>query len=219
MTEKEKDKVSHESEGQQGQNGSANPSAWTAQGKEGPAPDEGQAPAAGQKAEGGEAAAVPMVEDQQAELFRQLEEARAEAAEYSAGWQRERADFSNYRKRVERDQAQLGDGIRAGVFKRFLELADDLERALKNRPPMEGEVAQWADGVEMIYHKLQTILESNGVTEVPAKEHDAFDPYIHEALSHDESPDHASGEIIEVVQKGYKIGERIIRPALVRVAR
>ena len=219
MTEKEKDKVSQESEGQQGQNGSVNPTAWAGQSKGASNPDETQAPAAGQKAEEGEAAAVPMVEDRQAELLKQLEEARAEAAEYSAGWQRERADFSNYRKRVERDQAQLGDDIRAGVFKRFLELADDLERALKNRPAMEGEADQWADGVEMIYHKLQTILESNGVTEVPAKEHDPFDPYIHEALSHDESPDHASGEIIEVVQRGYKIGERIIRPALVRVAR
>lgn len=219
MTEKEKGKVSQGAEEQQGMNGSPDAAACAAQGKQDSAPEQAQASSTEQKAKENAAGSVSTVEDQQAELLKQIEKARAEAAEYSAGWQRERADFSNYRKRVERDQAQLGDSIRASVFKRFLELADDLERALKNRPPMEGEVAQWADGVEMIYHKLQTILESNGVTEIPAKEHDLFDPYIHEALSHDESPDHASGEIIEVVQKGYKIGDRIIRPALVRVAR
>jgi molecular chaperone GrpE len=164
-------------------------------------------------------------EEQQAEVIneeyqhleKELEQSRHQATQNLEGWQRERAEFSNYKRRIEREQAQMGQNITAEVIRKYLVILDDLERALKARPT-EGEGAAWAQGVELIYRKLQSVLESEGVLRIQA-ETDMFNPNIHEAISHEESPDHESGEIIEVVQQGYKIGERIIRPALVRVAR
>lgn len=149
------------------------------------------------------------------ELKKELEQALQQAAENFEGWQRERADFSNYKKRIERDYALTNEVITAKIIKKYLVIVDDLGRALKARP-VDGEGAGWSKGIEMIYHKLQKILEAEGITPVPT---DQFDPTYHEAISHEECPDCKSGEIIEVVQQGYQLGERVIRPALVRVAR
>ncbi len=149
------------------------------------------------------------------ELKKELEQARQQAAENFEGWQRERADFSNFKKRVERDYAQTSESITAEIIKEYLVIVDDLERALKARP-VNGDGAGWAEGIELIYRKLQKILESKGVTPIAM---DQFDPTFHEAISHEDCPGCESGEIIEVVQQGYQLGERVIRPALVRVAR
>lgn len=154
---------------------------------------------------------------QAAALTQELEKTRQQAAENFEGWQRERADFMNYKKRIERDQSQMSNNITGEVIKKYLVILDDLERALKSRPT-EGDGARWAEGIELIYRKVQNILESEGVTRIPA-ETETFDPNRHQAITHDDSPDHKSGEIIEVLQHGYKIGDRILRPALVRVAR
>lgn len=150
-------------------------------------------------------------------LVQDLEKARQKAEENFDGWQRERADFMNYRKRIERDQSLMSTNVKGEIIKKYLVIMDDLDRALKSRPA-ENEVAKWSEGVELIYRKLQNILEAEGVSRFPTGD-EAFDPNCHEAISHEDNPDHASGEIIEVVQYGYKIGDRILRPALVRVAR
>ncbi len=152
------------------------------------------------------------------ELQEDLEQTRQKADDNLEGWRRERAEFSNYRKRVERDQAQLAGNITGEVIKKYLVILDDLSRALKTRPT-EGEGASWSQGIELIYRKLQNILDAEGVTRIPAESGQEFNPEIHEAITHEESPDHEGGEIIEVVQQGYKIGDRVLRPALVRVAR
>ncbi len=152
------------------------------------------------------------------ELQEDLEQAQQKADENLEGWRRERAEFNNYRRRIERDQAQLAGNLTGEVIKKYLVVLDDLARALKTRPS-EGEGAAWSQGIELIYRKLQNILDSEGVARIPAEEGQEFNPEIHEAITHEESPDHESGEIIEVVQQGYKIGERVLRPALVRVAR
>jgi molecular chaperone GrpE len=151
------------------------------------------------------------------QLEKDLEQSRQQATQNLEGWQRERAEFSNYKRRIEREQAQMAQNITAEVIRKYLVILDDLERALKARPE-EGEGAAWAQGIELIYRKLQNVLEAEGVIRIQA-ETEMFNPNVHEAISHEESPDHESGDIIEVVQQGYKIGERIIRPALVRVAR
>ena len=150
-------------------------------------------------------------------LKKQLEEAEARAAENLDGWQRSQAEFVNYKNRIHRDQETQRGMMRGDILRRVLPVMDDLERALKARPT-EGEGASWAQGVELIYRKLQSILEAEGVQRIPA-EGLPFDPTQHEALMQDDSPDHKSGEVIEVLQQGYKIGERVLRPALVRVAR
>jgi molecular chaperone GrpE len=160
------------------------------------------------------------IEDRKEEyeqLEKELEQTRQQATQNLEGWQRERAEFSNYKRRIEREQAQIAQNITAEVIKKYLIILDDLERALKARP-QEGEGAAWAHGIELICRKVQNILEVEGVVRLPA-EGELFNPTIHEAISNEDSEDHDSGEIIEVVQQGYQIGDRIIRPALVRVAR
>ncbi len=150
-------------------------------------------------------------------LEKDLAEAQAKASEYLDGWQRSRAEFANYKKRIEREQAQTYQNAAGAVIKRYLDVLDDLERALKSRP-QEGEGADWANGIELIYRKLLSYLESEGVKQM-ASEGDYFDPNLHEAVSSEASDRHESGQIIEVLQHGYLLGDRILRPAAVRVAK
>jgi molecular chaperone GrpE len=150
-------------------------------------------------------------------LKQALEESRLKSEEYLEGWQRARAEFANFRKRVDRERMQSQQTAAASIIRRYLEIVDDLERALKNRPE-EGEGAEWAGGIELVYRKFLKILESDGVKPMQA-EGEEFDPNLHEAITHEDSPEHESGQVIEVVQTGYMIGDKVLRPALVRVAR
>jgi molecular chaperone GrpE len=150
-------------------------------------------------------------------LQEKLAETEAKAADNLDGWQRAQAEFANYKKRLARDQEQLTAEVRGRVIKRYLEIVDDLERALKSTP-QEGAGAEWAQGVEIIYKKLIAYLESEGLTRMhPLGEH--FDPNLHEAVTQEESPEHESGTIIEVLRPGYLFGERVLRPASVKVAK
>jgi molecular chaperone GrpE len=150
-------------------------------------------------------------------LKKELDAIRLKSDEYLEGWQRARAEFANFRKRIDREREQSHQTAAGTIIRRYLEILDDLERALSNRPP-EGEGAIWAGGIELIYRKFLKTLESEGVKRMEA-EGEMFDPNMHEAISHEESPDHESGQIIEVVQPGYMLGDRVLRPALVRVAK
>jgi len=149
-------------------------------------------------------------------LKQELQEWQDKANEYLDGWQRARADFANYKKRIERDQAIINQNAAANIIRRFLEIIDDLELALKNRPA-EGDGAGWAEGVELIYRKLSSMLESEGVSPIEA-EGQFFDPNLHEAITYEQHPELESGQIIAVVKQGYRMGDRVLRPAQVRVA-
>ncbi len=156
------------------------------------------------------------LEEQVDALQISLDEMTAKAEEYLDGWQRARAEFANYKKRVLRDHTDIRQVARGEVIKLFLDIADDLERALQEKPG-NGEGATWADGIEIIFQKLRTRLESEGIKPMnPMGEE--FDPNIHEALMKEESEEYESGQIIEVMQEGYWIGDKVLRPALVRVA-
>jgi molecular chaperone GrpE len=164
---------------------------------------------------------VPVVipEAEITQLRSDLEQALAKATEYLEGWQRERAEFYNYKKRMEREQAQGGQNAFGNAIRRYLDIADDLARALKSKNrPTEGEPAVWADGIDLIHRKMIGAFEADGVKMIDANSN-FFDPNLHEAISNEDSPDHESGQIIEIVQPGYTLGERVIRPARVRVAR
>jgi molecular chaperone GrpE len=150
-------------------------------------------------------------------LSAELEQVRAQSLEYFEGWQRERADFANYKRRIERDQIQMSQTVNWNIIKKYLVVMDDLERALKARPT-EGDGAKWAEGIDLIYRKFQTIIENENIKRIPADAAE-FDPNMHEAISHEDSPDHESGQVIEVLQQGYMLGDRVLRPALVRVAK
>ena len=160
---------------------------------------------------------TPSKEEMISSLEQELAQAQAKADEYLDGWQRARAEFANYKKRVERDQVLSSQNATANAVKRFLEILDDLERALRNRP-QEGEGAQWSNGVELIYRKFMNMIEAEGV-KVMDVSGQFFDPNMHEAISQEDSTDHESGQIIGVVQQGYLLGDRVLRPARVRVAR
>lgn len=150
-------------------------------------------------------------------LNSRLKDAQNEAAANLDGWQRERAEFSNYKKRIDRDHAQTKQDITGQIIKKYLVILDDLELALKDKPKDPSGCA-WADGIELIARKLYSILQSEGVEPI-CENKVPFDPNIHEAISHEENPDFASGEVIEVVRQGYKLGDRTLRPAMVRVAK
>ncbi len=150
-------------------------------------------------------------------LQKELEKSRSQAASYFEGWQRERADFLNYKKRVDRDSAQVYQNSLVSVLKKYLVILDDLDRALKTRPTV-GEGVAWSEGIELILRKLTNLLESEGVSRMETG-NDTFDPNRHEAVTYEESPAHQSGQIIEVIQPGYLLGDRVIRPAQVRVAK
>jgi len=151
------------------------------------------------------------------EIALELDKTRTLADEYLDGWQRARADFSNYKKRIEREQADLYQTISGTIVKQYLDVVDDLALAIKSRP-QSGEGAEWANGIELVFRKLLTILENQGITPMNAQG-EIFNPTLHEAISSEDNEDFESGEIIEVIKQGYMIGERVLRPALVRVAR
>lgn len=150
-------------------------------------------------------------------LNTRLDELEKEAASNLNGWQRERAEFSNYKKRVERDHAQSRQDITGAIIKKYLVVLDDLELALKNKPK-GGQGEAWANGIELIARKLLSIIEAEGVERI-SENRVMFDPTIHEAISSEENADFESGEVIEVIRHGYKLGDRVLRPAMVRVAR
>jgi len=146
-------------------------------------------------------------------LKKQLEEAQAKAAEYKDGWMRSQAEFVNYKNRMQRDNELMYASMKGDIIKKVLPALDDLERAMQNRPADDA----WANGIELIARKLQNLLDAEGLKRIEA-EGAEFNPTFHEAISHEHNEDFESGHVIAVVQNGYKLGERVIRPALVRVA-
>jgi molecular chaperone GrpE len=163
-------------------------------------------------------AMVALTFDEYDALEKELESLQAQVEEQQDGWLRTRADFDNYKKRVQRDAARSYQDALASIIKIYLTIADDLERALKNRPET-AEVTGWVDGIELIYQKLLNQIKNQGVERMDVNPGDDFDPNIHEAITQEEHPDYQEGQIIDVVQTGYRISDRIIRPAMVRVAR
>lgn len=149
-----------------------------------------------------------------ADLEKKLAEAEALAAEYKDGWQRSVADFQNYRKRVDAEKVETYQNAVGSIIKQYLPILDDLERALATRPAD----LPWVEGIELIYRKLQFILEAEGLKRIEA-EGQQFDPNFHEAIQQEPCDGYDSGQVIEVIRNGYLLGERVIRPAMVRVAK
>ena len=143
----------------------------------------------------------------------QLAEAQSKAQEYLDALQRERADFTNFRRRAEAEAQQSYRYATGAVIKKFLAVMDDLERALAHRPAGES----WADGVELVYRKYQALLDAEGVTRIEA-EGKPFAPNLHEAVMQEPSEQYESGTVTAVLQQGYMHGERVLRPAMVKVA-
>lgn len=145
-----------------------------------------------------------------------LAELRRQRDEYYELLLRKAAEFDNYRKRVERERRERADAAAVDLLLDLLPIIDDLERALTAEAGSDGE--GYRRGVEMIHRKLTEMLGRRGVTPIEAVGA-VFDPHLHQAVVHEVSPDHREGEIIEEYRRGYKIGDQLLRPSMVKVAK
>lgn len=154
--------------------------------------------------------------DEFAILQQELEEAKAKESEYLDGWQRARAELANARKRFQREREQAYGNAKADVLARLLPIADDFERAIGTLPENLSSLT-WIEGVILIQRKLQLLLEQSGVAPIEAVGKE-FDPFMHEAVTHEPSESVVAGYVIAELQKGYKVGDRVLRPSVVRVS-
>ena len=150
-------------------------------------------------------------------LTGELDAARKESEEYVGALQRERAEFQNFRRRTAEER--LRDLGLAGedLIRKVLVVADDFDRAIEARPSSIA-LDPWFDGIAAIDRKLRQLLESEGVTPIEAEAGTAFDPREHEAIANVPNTGRAEGEIVEEVRRGYRLRDRVLRPALVAVA-
>jgi len=147
------------------------------------------------------------------ELAERLAEVERERDEHLDDLKRVAAEFENYRKRVARDQQSLAARAHERLVKELLPVLDDLERALE--AAAEHQEAKLEDGVRLVQRELQEALSKEGLEEIETNGH--FDPHVHEALLSQPS-DQDEGAILEVLQKGYRLGDRVLRPARVVVS-
>lgn len=149
-------------------------------------------------------------------LTEELEASQAKSEEYLAGLQRERAEFANYRRRTAEEREAMLGLAGEDLIRKVLALADDFDLAIEARPP---EIAgdPWVEGVAAIDRKLRALLESEGVKQIVASPGMPFDPREHEAIATVPSAEHREGEIVEEIRRGYRLRDRVVRPALVAV--
>ena len=129
---------------------------------------------------------------------------------------RKTAEFDNFRKRVERDRKDMIEWAAADVLTDLLLIADDFDRALATEAPPQAQA--YKAGFELIQRQLAELLKKRGVTVVDALGTD-FDPHLHQAVAYEEVEGKRDGEVVEVLAKGYKLGDRLLRPAIVKVAK
>ena len=160
-----------------------------------------------------------MTEDPRLEQEEELEAVEEPAAEESApapddAYLRLAADFDNYRKRVAREQVELTSRANERLLNELLPVLDDLERALE--AAAEHEEAKLEEGVRLVHRSLQGLVERHGLSEIETD--GPFDPHVHEALLAQPGDGAEEGSVLQVLQKGYRLGDKVLRPARVIVA-
>jgi molecular chaperone GrpE len=151
------------------------------------------------------------------QLKAELEAARAKADEYLAGLQRERAEFANYKRRTAEEREAMLGLAGEDLIRKVLALADDFDLAIEARPPTIA-TDPWVEGVVAIDRKLRALLESEGVRQIDATPGTPFDPREHEAIANVPGTGRPEGEIVSEIRRGYRLRDRVVRPALVTVA-
>jgi molecular chaperone GrpE len=151
------------------------------------------------------------------ELSAALEVTRLAAEEYLTALQRERAEFLNFKRRTQEERVRDAGLAAEDLLRKVLTVADDFDRAIEARP---GSIAEdpWFEGISAIDRKLRAVLESEGVGEIEAAPGIPFDPREHEAIANVPGTGRPEGEIVEEVRRGYRLRDRVLRPALVAVA-
>jgi len=150
-------------------------------------------------------------------LRNDLKACKLQKEEYLNGWQKERADFINYKKQEEERRNNFSEAVRERILSRFLTILDSFNMAFSNKDVWGKVDENWRKGVEYIYAQLKTIFEEYDVKEVGVEGED-FDPNIHQSIEMTATDKKEENHKISmVIQKGYKLGDRIIRPARVNV--
>jgi molecular chaperone GrpE len=155
-------------------------------------------------------------DDELAALSQELEAAKAKEAEYLDGWQRARAELANARKRFQRERERTYGNAQGDLITRLLPVVDDFERAFETLPDNLSGLT-WIDGMLLIQRKTQQLLEQSGVHPVEAVGCE-FDPFAHQAVTHEPSETVPEGHVISEMQRGYTMGDRVLRPSMVRVS-
>lgn len=175
-----------------------------------------QTPSAGEQADAGGPALAELVATR-AELKR----VQSELAETQDALARRQADFENYRKRIERERGEVRDRLVADVARKLLPVLDNLARALEAERSVEAgeskEFRHFLHGVELISKQLDDVLESLGVQPIPAVG-ERFDPHVHEAVVTESTDEYEPDTVMQEMARGYRLGDRLVRPAMVKVA-
>lgn len=150
------------------------------------------------------------------QLRAQLESAQAEAQENYQRFLRAQADFENFRRRTRQEKEELAKYAAAGIIESLLPVIDNFERAIAAGKTADAD-SPLLQGIEMVYKQLMDVLSSAGLEEIESLGK-PFDPFLHEAVMKEPSEDHEEGTVIEVLQKGYRLKDRVIRPAMVKVS-
>jgi molecular chaperone GrpE len=151
------------------------------------------------------------------ELEAQLAMAQSRAEEAEAGWQRARADFANLKRRHEEERADLAASASDRLLLRVLELADDFDLAVEHVPE-DVRATAWVQGIGAIDRKLRALLEGEGIQPMGTAG-EPFDPHTQQAISYEDDTSVPDGTVTRVLQRGYTVRDRVLRPALVAVAR
>ena len=154
--------------------------------------------------------------DLSAEASAAKAELRREKEELQDRLLRTAAEFDNYRKRIDRERRDQADAAKADAIEELLPIIDNLERALQ--APAGTDVEGYRKGVELVLQQMMDLLRRRGVKPIQSVGAD-FDPRVHEAVVHEASADHREGEVMEELRRGYMLGERLLRPAMVKVAK
>jgi molecular chaperone GrpE len=149
-------------------------------------------------------------------LETKIAELEAAAAEAKDRYLRLAADFDNYKKRARQEQLESSQRAAAELISRLLPALDDLHQALDHKP--KGVEVAWIKGLELSVRKLEEALRASGLETIEA-EGQPFDPNFHEAIGHEESTDQPEDTVVQVLRRGYRLRDRVVRPALVKVAR
>jgi molecular chaperone GrpE len=145
-----------------------------------------------------------------------LDELRREKDALQDRLLRTAAEFDNYRKRIDRERRDLAEFAAADILSEFLPILDNFERALQ--APSGGDAEAFKKGVELIHKQIFDLLRKRGVKPIDALGMD-FDPNFHQAVIHETSDDHREGEVMQELQRGYMLGDRLLRPSMVKVAK
>lgn len=151
-----------------------------------------------------------------AELKNKLEEAEKKAEEHYQRFLRTQADFENFRRRTRKEKEELQQYAAQAVIEQLLPVLDNFERALEAGRHTD-DLGSLVKGVEMVFNQLQEVLKAQGLETIPSVGQ-PFDPYVHEAVMQVESDQYQSGYVVEELQKGYKLKEKVLRPAMVKVS-